>query len=329
MFFSASSGLGSVPRLRELDARLDQLGDLAVQLLELLVRELQLGAQLVDRVLRLAETLQVLLRAVDLRVADVVAGEAVRLGDEEHRTAAGPRMLDRLRGGLVDLADVLPVDLHRLHPVRLGALGHVLDRHVLLGRRRLGPVVVLADEHGRDIPELRKVERLVEGADVRRPVAEERDRDARLVTELERECGADDRGQPTADDGVRSEIPALDVVEVHRSAVAVRAALELPVQLRHQLVRVRALREGVPVRAVSGGDDVAFLERSTDADSDCFLADRHMEESRQLACSEALFDLFLEAPDEQHLAEELAQQLGRDRPLPLHLGHGRQCSSGH
>jgi len=39
----------------------------------------------------------------------------------------------------------------------------------------------------------------VEGADVRRPVTEESDGDARLVAQLEGEGGADRRGQPSAD----------------------------------------------------------------------------------------------------------------------------------
>ena len=56
--------------------------------------------------------------------------------------------------------------------------------------------------------------------------------------QLEGERGAGDRGQPAADDRVRAEVAALDVVEVHRAAVAVRAALDLAVELGHDLVRV-------------------------------------------------------------------------------------------
>ena len=87
-------------------------------------------------------------------------------------------------------------------------------------------------------------------------------RDARLVAQLEREPGADERRQAAADDGVRAEVAALDVVEVHRAAVAVRAALDLPVELGHDRVRVRAARERVPVRAVRRGEDVAVLHRA-------------------------------------------------------------------
>ena len=162
----------------------------------------------------------------------------------------------------------------------------------------------------------------MERADVRRPVAEERDRDARLAAQLERERGAGDRRQAAADDRVRAEVPALDVVEVHRAAVAVRAALDLPVQLRHHLVRVRPARERVPVRAVRRGEDVAVLHRLADADRDRLLADRDVQEAGQLARTEALLDLLLEVPDQEHLAEEVAQPfLARaspacSRPLP-------------
>jgi hypothetical protein len=189
-------------------------------------------------------------------------------------------------------------------------------------------VVVLADEDGRDVPQLRKVQRLVEGADVRCPVAEERDGDARLVAKLEGERRADDGGQTAADDRVCAQVPTLDVVEVHRASVPVRTALELPVQLRHELVRVRSLREGMTVGPVRGGDHVSLLERAADTDSDGLLPDRDVEEAWQLAGPEALLDLLLEASNEQHLAEELPQKLGRDDPFSLHLGHVRQSRLG-
>jgi hypothetical protein len=209
-------------------------------------------------------------------------------------------------GDAVHLLDVLAVDLHDLHPEGLGALAEVADRRVLQLWSGLGPVVVLEHEDGRNLPELRQVERLVEGADVRRPVAEEGDRDTRLATELEGERRARHRGQAASDDGIRAEVAALDVVEVHRAAVTLAAAFELPVELRHDGVRVRAPRERVAVRAMGRGEDVAVVERLTDADSDRLLADRNVEEAGQLARAEALLDLLLEAPDQEHLAQEIA-----------------------
>ena len=116
-------------------------------------------------------------------------------------------------------------------------------------------------------------------------------------------------GQPAADDRVRAEVAALDVVEVHRAAVAVRAALELPVQLGHERVRMRAARERVAVRAMGGAEDVAVLHRRADADLGRLLADRDVQKAGQLAGAEPLLDLLLEAPDQQHLAEEVAEPL--------------------
>ena len=77
------------------------------------------------------------------------------------------------------------------------------------------------------------------------------------------------------------------------------------------------------MRAVGRGDHVAFLERAADADGAGLLPDRDVEEAGQLSRAEPLLDLLLEAPDEQHLAEELAQELLGDSPLLLHLGHSR------
>ena len=140
-------------------------------------------------------------------------------------------------------------------------------------------------------------------------------------------------GSPPPIDGVRAEVAALDVVEVHRAAVSVRAALLLAVQLGHQLVRVRALRERVPVRAVGRRDHVAVLERAAHADGARLLADRDVEEAGQLARAEALLHLLLEAADEQHLAQDVGQLVLRAaspsslRPLPRRAVYG--CSRWH
>src|SRR3954447_24324527 len=72
---------------------------------------------------------------------------------------------------------------------------------------------------------------------------------------------------------------------------------------------MRPARERVPVRAVRRREDVTVVHRLADADRDGLLADCDVQEPRQLARAEALLDLLLKAPDEQHLAQELAQTL--------------------
>lgn len=81
------------------------------------------------------------------------------------------------------------------------------------------------------------------------------------------------------------------------------------------------------MRTVRGGEHVAFVHRLTDADRDRFLADRDVEEAGKLARAELLFDLFLEAPDQEHLAQEIPQRLLVQRSFLLDLGHdARQCT---
>src|SRR6266542_1746444 len=315
-------GIGAV--LRELDRGLDDLRHLGVELVELLVRDAELLPQQHDRIAGRAEPAGLLLVAVHLRVADVVAGEALGVEVDEDGPLAGARVLERLPRGLVDRLDVLAVGLQRLHAERLGALREIAQRCVLRLRRRLGPLVVLEHEDGGNAPELREVERLVEGADVRRAVAEEGERDARLAAHLEGERGAGHLRQAAADHGVGAHVPALDVVEMHRAAVAVRAPLLLAVELGHHLVRVRPLRERVPVCAMSRGDHVALLERAADTDGAGFLADGHVQEAGQLAGAEALLDLLLEAADEQHLAQRVEKVALRECRLRFHLRHGAQ-----
>src|SRR6266540_1576143 len=236
----------------------------------------------------LADVLLLFLRPVDLRVTDVVAHEPVGVAVEEDRPLARTCVLERLLRCLVDRCDVLSVDLDRCHSVCLGALRQVADRRVLRLGRRLRPLVVLEHEDRRDLPELRHVQGFMEGADVRRTVAEERNSDARLTAKLERECRTGDLRQSASDHRIRAHVPALDVVEVHRPAVPVRTAFELPVQLRHQFVRRRPLRERMSVGAVGRGDDVAFLERPTDTHRNRFLADGHMQKPGKLARADAL-----------------------------------------
>ena len=142
--------------------------------------------------------------------------------------------------------------------------------------------------------------------------------------QLESQRRAGDRRQTAPDDRVGAHVAALDVVQVHRAAVAVRTALELPVQLRHQLVRRRPLRERVSVGAMCRRDDVALLQRAADADRDGLLADGHVQEPGKLPGPEPFLDLLLESPDQQHLAEELAQIRLRERSFLLHLRHEPQ-----
>jgi hypothetical protein len=197
-----------------------------------------------------------------------------------------------------------------------------------VGGSRFRVAVVLTDEHRGYSPELREIERLVEGADVRRAVAEESDGDARLAAQLEGECRADGRRQSSAHNRVGTEVAPLDVVEMHRAPIAMAAALDLAVELRHYLVRVRPLRKGVTVGPVRRSDHVAVFQCPANADRDSLLPDGDVEEAGQLAGAKALLDLLLETANEEHLAQEILQTVGRCRLLAfLQPGHAPKAST--
>src|SRR5690242_15153161 len=102
-----------------------------------------------------------------------------------------------------------------------------------------------------------------------------------------------------------------------------RAALDLPVELRHQRVRMRSAGERVPMRAMGRGEHVAVLHRAADAHRDRLLADRHVQEARELAGPKPLLDHLLEPPDQKHLPVEVSQPLLGETTFPTFtLGHG-------
>ncbi len=77
-------------------------------------------------------------------------------------------------GGAVDLVGVVAVDDDALEPVGGGAIGGgMLDRRHFSDRRIFHIQIVLADEDHRQLPHRREIQRLMEGADIGRAVAEE------------------------------------------------------------------------------------------------------------------------------------------------------------
>jgi hypothetical protein len=77
----------------------------------------------------------------------------------------------------------------------------------------------------------------------------------------------------------------------------------------------------MPVRAMCRCEDVAILHRGAHTHLGRFLADCHMQEPRQVARPEPLLDLLLEAPDQEHFAEEVAEPFLGQRPPLLDFRH--------
>src|SRR5581483_681947 len=148
-------------------------------------------------------------------------------------------------------------------------------------RRELREAVVLADEHDRQPPERGEVQGLVEGAGLRRAVAEERDRDRAAQTadrgraERERDVSRDDAGRSHEADVRRRD--------VHRPALAATVARRASGELGEQARRVGALRERVSVRAVAAVDQVVAAKNRAGAGGDRLLPDPEVEESAELS----------------------------------------------
>ena len=138
-----------------------------------------------------AQLLEHVLRDVEGVVVDGVALHAQRQALEQRRAAALARLLDRALGLAVDGEHVVAVDDDALEAVGLGAVGDVLGRVLEVGRRRVGPLVVVADEDDRQLAHAGEVHRLVRVAARGGALAEPADRDALLLADPEGERAAD------------------------------------------------------------------------------------------------------------------------------------------
>src|SRR5919108_1832416 len=131
------------PGSGELKGCIDHVPGLRIEPHPLLIAEWESSAEILDRVARLPQFAKLILVPVDLRIADVMAGQALRRAEQKNRAATSAHMLERLEGGKVDGLYVLPVHLQRAHPIRCRTLRQVLDRLVLRLRGRFRPTNVL------------------------------------------------------------------------------------------------------------------------------------------------------------------------------------------
>ena len=106
-----------------------------------------------------------------------------------------------------------------------------------------------------------------------------------------------------ADDAVAAVEFLLPAEHVHGAALALGIAAAASGQLGHHALGVHAAGQHVAVVAVAGDDLIALLERHLHADDDGFLADIEMAEAADQPHAVELAGLFLEAPDQQHVAQ--------------------------
>ena len=241
------------------------------------------------------------------------APEGLRL--DQRRTVAPAGGFDVACGRLLHREEVVAVHDLAGHPVAGRARCDVLDGAAVTPADGERELVVLADEDDRELPGGGEVHRLVGGALVRAPVAEEDDGDLVRSAQPRRERGSDADRKRRAHDPVAAEDVEGEVGDVHRAAEAAAVAGSPAEQLRHHRVQVAALGDHVPVASVMADDVVVRPQHRAHADRHGLLADAAVRGAQDLARLEELGRTLLEAADAQHLPVELAE--GRAAGWPL------------
>jgi hypothetical protein len=306
-----STGMGPLPGclsavLCEVGGLRDDRLDLAVDLLESVgIDHAQLQyprLHALDRVLLLAHLLDLLLGAVFRRVGHRVAAVAVGQHLEDVGALAAARMGNRLAARLLDRENVHAVDLHAGNAVGLAALVEVGPGRRPLDAGAHAVLVVLDDVDHRQLPQRGHVEGLVDLALVDRAVAQIGQGHAVLVAVFLAEGDTGAERHLGADDAVAAEEAPLAAEHVHGAPLALGVAAGPARQLRHHAARLHAAGQHMPMIAVRGDHRVLRRDHRLHADDDRFLTDIKVAEATDQAHAVHLPGLFLETPDQQHVA---------------------------
>ena len=262
---------------------------------------------MVDRVALLAHLVDLVAGAVARRVGHGMAAVAVGLHLQDVRALAGAAMGHRLGARRQHLEDVHAVDLAAGDVVGLAALVEIGAGRGARDRGAHAVLVVLDDEHDRQLPQRRHVEglhhlALVGGAVT---VIGQRYRIVTAVVVGKAEAGADRHAG--ADDAVAAVEVLRAREHVHRAALALGVAALAPGELGHHPLGVHAAGQHVAVVAVGGHHRVDLFEVGLHAHHHGLLADVEVAEAGDLALAVELARLLLETADQQHVAVELEQ----------------------
>ena len=244
-----------------------------------------------------------------------MALHAQRHALDQRRAAALPRLLDRTLCLAVDGEHVGAVDDHPLEPVRSGAVGEVLDRELEVVRRRVRPLVVVADEDDGEPANAREVHPLVGVAARGRAVAVPGDRDPRLVLDPKGERRADgdrERGRQVRDHRDQAE---LQISHVHVPVAPLRAAVD-PGEVVGEdppgLEPARHMNAEIPVE---GRTDVVGPHRRRDADRGALVAPARVERPGDLALPVEDVPALLDAARDQQIPVDAEQILAVEAPF--------------
>ena len=247
---------------------------------------------------------------------DGVAFHAQRQALEQRRAAAGARLLDRALRLAVDREHVGAVDDDAFEAVRLRAVGDVLGRVLEIRRRRVRPLVVVADEDDRKLARAGERHRLVHVAARRCAFAEPADGDARLVADAERERAAgrdrEHRGQ-VAD---HRDQPEVRVGQVDVAVAAARRAVDAAHELREDLPRLDAAHDVDAHVAVERRADVLRAHRGRDADGSRLVAAPGVERAGDLPLLVEDVPALLDPARQQHVPVDAEEILAVEACLP-------------
>ncbi len=218
-----------------------------------------MALEALDRVF-LAPVLELLRRHVAGVVVLGVALHAEGLGLDQRRAAAAPRPLDRPPRGLVDRQHVVAVDDLARDAVGRGARRDVLDPHLPVGGRRVGPAVVLDDQHQRHLEHRGEVQPLVEVARRGAAVADVGEGHQVLALHAAGERHAGHHRDHRAEHRDRRHQAARQVAEVGVAVLAAGRAVALGHVLHHDLARLDAPHEHRPQVADQRPHEVLRLE---------------------------------------------------------------------
>ncbi len=251
-----------------------------------------------------------------------MSSKAIRAQLQEDRTATGANDLNRTVCCRLDRQDVHAVN----RPCRHLVAGR-LDGKVGLGLREIqrgahGIEVVLATEEHRQLPQRRKVHRLVELPFGHGALTEETGRHLWTVLHVVGQCQPHCHGQSAGHDGAASVEATGDIEKVHRPASPTAAALHLAEHLGHDRRRRNATDERVTVLAIGRDHGVIGLQRLRHTDGDGLLADVEVHEAADLRRAVELDTRLLEAADAQHLVQQHVSMTSID-PADVHESRSR------
>ncbi len=267
-----------------------------LRLLELMLRLQQL-LEARNRV-ELLPILHFVVGAVARQVgAHRVVAPAVRERLDQARSTAFARARHRFAHRGVHRQHIVAVDGHSRQRVGGGAFGKAVDGSRVAHRGRQPVLVVLAQEHHRQLPQRGDVQALVEDAFVAGAVAEEHHADRAIAAQLVRQRRAGADANARADDAVRTEHVEFEIGDMHRAAQAFAVAGHAPHQLRHHARQRGALGDAVAVAAVMADDEIVFGQVGACAGSDSFLADVTVRRTLHQSFFEQINDALVEAAD--------------------------------